>query len=184
MEHEIIDWYDEKGERKGVIDKAIAHKEGLWHKSVHVWIINDKNQILMQKRCAKKRFFPNYWDCSFAGHVGQGEDSLVSAIREGQEELGLNLRPKDFKFLFTIKEEFVWKDITSREFVDVYVVEKNIKLDNLKYQQEEVECAKYFEMSEIFKNDRCSNIFPHSYEYKRLNHYFKNQNISKCGKTL
>lgn len=174
MEHELIDWYDENGNYKGVIDKAIAHKKGLWHKSVHVWIVNDKNQILMQKRCAKKKFFPNYWDCSFAGHIGAGEKSLISAIREGEEELGLKLKPKDFKFLFTIKEDFAWKDIVSREFVDVFVLKKNVNLEDLRYQQEEVECAQYFEMAEIFKHDRSSNIFPHVDEYERLNQIFKN----------
>ena len=174
MEHELIDWYDENGNCKGVIDKAIAHKKGLWHKSVHVWIVNDKNQILMQKRCAKKKFFPNYWDCSFAGHIAAGEKSLISAIREGEEELGLKLKPKDFKFLFTIKEDFAWKDIVSREFVDVFVLKKNVNLEDLRYQQEEVECAQYFEMAEIIKNDRNSNIYPHVNEYKRLNKIFKN----------
>lgn len=174
MEHELIDWYDENGNYRGIIDKAIAHKKGLWHKSVHVWIINDKNQILMQNRCAKKKFFPNYWDCSFAGHIGAGESSLASAIREGKEELGLKLNPKDFQFLFTIKEEYAWKDIISKEFVDVFVLRQNVNIEDLKYQQEEVECAQYFDMDEIFKFDRNSEIFPHVEEYENLNQFFKN----------
>lgn len=176
MEHELIDWFNKDGEYKGVIDKAIAHKKGLWHKSVHVWIVNDKNQILMQKRCAQKRFFPNYWDCSFAGHIGAGESSLESAVREGEEELGLKLSTSDFNFLFTIKEEFVWKDITSREFVDVFLVKKNVKVEDLKYQKEEVESAKYFEMNEIFNSEGNSKIFPHAQEYDKLSKLFKNSN--------
>ena len=46
MEHELIDYYDENGRLLGVIDKAIAHREGLWHKSVHLWIFNSKNQAI------------------------------------------------------------------------------------------------------------------------------------------
>ena len=62
MEHELIDYYDENGRLLGVIDKAIAHREGLWHKSVHLWIFNSKNQVLLQKRCAQKKFFPCFYD--------------------------------------------------------------------------------------------------------------------------
>lgn len=75
---ELIDLLDENGNMIGTIDKAIAHRDGLWHKSVHIWMVNDKNEILLQHRCAEKNFFPNFWDCSFAGHVGAGEESIES----------------------------------------------------------------------------------------------------------
>ena len=52
MEHEMIDLLDESGQKIGVIDKAVAHKEGQWHRSVHVWIVNDNNQILLQHSLA------------------------------------------------------------------------------------------------------------------------------------
>ena len=44
MEHEMIDQYNIRGEKIGVVDKQIAHRDGLWHKSVHVWIINKKGE--------------------------------------------------------------------------------------------------------------------------------------------
>ena len=167
MEFELIDYYDENGNHKGVVDKSIAHKEGLWHKSVHVWIVNDKKQILLQKRCADKKFFPNHWDCSFAGHIGAGETSLISALREGEEELGLTIDEKELEYLFTIKEKFIWNDINSNEFVDVYILRKNIKIEDLKYQKEEVEVASYFDMDELFDN-KITNLINHEEEYKLL----------------
>lgn len=184
MEHELIDFYDENGKHLGIIDKSVAHGTGLWHKSVHVWIMNDKNQILLQKRCAQKKFFPSFWDCSFAGHIGAGESSLVSAIREGQEELGLTINPQELKYLFTIKEEFVWNDITSREFVDVFVMQKNINLNNLNYQTEEVETAKFFDMKKVFSKSKPSNILPHDEEFKILESILCPQKEeSICSKT-
>lgn len=168
MEHELIDWYDEKGKHKGVIDKAIAHKKGLWHKSVHVWIINSNDEVLLQKRCAQKSFYPNFWDCSFAGHVGAGEASIISAIREGEEELGIKVQTQDLEFLFTNKEELIWEDTISKEFVDVYIMRKNIEIENLKYQIEEVESAKYFKLDELLTDKRKSDILPHDEEYKLL----------------
>ncbi len=106
MEHEMIDQLNEEtGEVIGIVDKDIAHRDGLWHKSVHVWIVNDKNQILLQQRCAEKKFYPNVWDSSFAGHVGAGEDSITSAIREGEEELGIQVDINKMNYLFTYKEK-------------------------------------------------------------------------------
>ena len=172
MEFELIDYYDKNGNHKGVIDKSIAHRDGLWHKSVHVWIVNDKNQLLLQKRCADKKLFPNHWDCSFAGHIGAGETSLISAIREGEEELGLKIEEKELEFLFTVKEEFVWKDINSKEFVDVYLLRKCVKLEELKYQKEEVETAAYFDKNDLF-NGKIKHLISHDEEYKLLNEVLK-----------
>ena len=172
MEHELIDYFDENGKHLGIIDKNIAHKKGLWHKSVHVWLINDKNQILMQKRCPQKNFFPNFWDCSFAGHIGTGENSLTGAIREGYEELGIKINNNDLIYLFTYKEKLKWGKITSNEFVDVYISFQNIDIKELKLQVEEVSDVKYFDIHEIFSDNR--KIVPHDYEYKKLEIFFKN----------
>lgn len=168
MEHEIIDLLDEQGNKIGTIDKAIAHKKGLWHRSVHVWIINDKGQILLQKRCSDKNFFPNFWDCSFAGHIDAGEDSATAALREGKEELGIDLTKDQLQFLFTIKEELVWQDIKSNEFVDVYLLKSNITEKSLSFQAEEVETAKFFDIKEFYKNISNADIFPHYQEYELL----------------
>ena len=43
MKKEMIDEYNRLGEKIGIVDKEIAHRDGLWHKAIHVLIINDKN---------------------------------------------------------------------------------------------------------------------------------------------
>ena len=86
---EIIDLLDEKGKVIGEVSKEKAHKSGLFHRVVHVWILNDKNQILVQRRSKAKDFYPNVWDVSFAGHIHAGESSLDAALREGKEELAM-----------------------------------------------------------------------------------------------
>lgn len=170
MEHEIIDEFDEKGNYKGVVDKKIAHRDGLWHRSVHVWVVNDNEEILLQQRCAKKKFFPNVWDVSFAGHVGAGEDTMTSAIREGKEELGIDVDTSKMQFLFTNKEMLEYGDIKSNEFVDVYLLRDDIKLEDLVYQEIEVSGAKYMKVERFFDaiNDEKEQIFPHPEEYKQL----------------
>jgi len=170
MEHEMIDWLNEKGEVVGTIDKAVAHKDGSWHRSVHVWVINNKGEILLQKRCADKKFFPNVWDVSFAGHVGAGESSLISAIREGKEELGINVDTTKMKFLFTNKEKLVYKNITSNEFVDVYLLTQQIDIKDLSYQIEEVAGAKYIPLKQFVKLSRnhAPELLDHYEECEKL----------------
>jgi len=53
---EYFEILNEFGEFTGkVASREVAHKEGLWHKAVVVFIINAKNEILLQKRSANKK---------------------------------------------------------------------------------------------------------------------------------
>lgn len=53
---------------------------------MHVWIINDKNELLLQKRSATKKTHPNCWDISGAGHIKAGKTISDGAIRELKED--------------------------------------------------------------------------------------------------
>lgn len=76
---EYIDIFDENnnpiGEKKEKRKKKKqqAHEDGNFHRTAHVWIINDKNELLLQKRSASKKSHPNCWDISGAGHIRAGE---------------------------------------------------------------------------------------------------------------
>lgn len=170
---EIVDLYNEQGEIIGKVDKNEAHKKGLLHKTIHAWILNKNNELLIQKRCSKKDYFPNVWDVSIGGHIDRGESSIDCVIREAREELGLNLRDSDIKYLFTVKEELTYKDINCREFADVFLIKKDIDITNLVYQEEEVEKTKFIKVEEFLKNCYNDNTFPHIEEYKKLVNYLK-----------
>ena len=75
---------------------------------------------------------------------------------------------KSFSLAFTIKEKFKWKDIQSNEFVDVYILNKDINLSKLKFQKEEVETVQFVDKSIIFSPNPNADIFPHYEEYKLL----------------
>ena len=135
---ELIDIFDEKGNHIGTELKSVAHKLGHWHKSIHAYLINDKGEIVLQQRSPDKNLYPNYWDVSFAGHVGAGENTLSSAQRECKEELSINLNANDLEYLFTVPERLQWGDVDSREFVDVFLCRKNFDKESIKLQEEEV----------------------------------------------
>lgn len=179
MEHEMIDYLNETGEVIGIIDKADAHRDGLWHKSVHVWVINDNNEILLQQRCASKSFYPNVWDVSFAGHVSTGEDSITSAMREGEEELGVTIDINKMKYLFTNKEKLVYDKIQSNEFVDIYLLRQNINLNDVVVQESEVSGVKYLSIEDFFEMVEAKNeeLFPHINEYEQLKEALEKEGI-------
>ena len=48
---EYIDVYDENGKKTNIVrSKNLVYKTGSWHRSVHIWIMNSKGQLLIQKR--------------------------------------------------------------------------------------------------------------------------------------
>lgn len=168
---EIIDVLDENGNKTGKsINKSVAHKEGIWHSSIHILIVSeDKRKTLLQKRCSEKKLYPNTWDIAVGGHVSAGEDTLISAKRELEEELGLNPNEYNFEFLGVVKEQLVNGGVISNEFVNIYVIYYDIDINNIIVQEEEVSEVKWvnlLELNEIVEN---KVIVPHIEDFKILN---------------
>ncbi len=80
----------------GTVARSEAHRDGIWHRAVHVIVWDLQGRILLQKRAAAKASFPGFWDTSVGGHVGAGESYLESALRECAEELGIEVAERDF----------------------------------------------------------------------------------------
>lgn len=172
---EIIDLLDEFGnETNTSISKKEAHQKGLWHKAIHILIINkDKTKTLIQQRCNEKNFYPNMWDISVGGHVSSKEDTLTSAKRELQEELGLDPNNYKLKEIITIKEELENNNIISKEYVTIYLLESDIEITEITLQKEEVSNIKWInkkELNELINNNK---MVPHIKEYEILNEILK-----------
>ena len=93
--------------------REAAHREGLWHRAIHVLLFNQQGEVFLQKRSMLKDTAPGCWDSSCSGHVDAGESYRTSAIRELGEELGLNPAPPIWPVFKTraCQEtgwEFVW----------------------------------------------------------------------------
>ncbi len=139
MSKEYFDVLDENGNKTGKIKlRSEVHRDGDWHKGVHIWIINDKGEILLQRRCATKDSNPNMLDISSAGHLTAGDESLSGAIRELKEELNLDVKPEELQFIKTLKRNSKYTStFINNEFDDLYILRTTKSIDDMKYQEEE-----------------------------------------------
>ena len=134
--------------------RSQVHRDGDWHATVHIWLLNSRNQLLLQKRSATKDTFPGRWDVSAAGHISSGHSAYESAIRELEEELSLDKEKDNFEleFLFQVcssnsgtagKDEFL-----DNEIQNVFVVRKDFKVEEMELEEGEIDEIKYFDYRE------------------------------------
>lgn len=149
---ESFDILDTKGRYTGeVASRDACHKAGYWHKAVAIFIINSKNQVLLQKRSATKKLWPGMWDVSAGGHVLAGEFGFQAVIRECREELGLDLDKNDITFIGATTSTNLKGDVINNHFNEYYIARKDFDLATLKLQTEEVSEAKWIDRDEIVR---------------------------------
>jgi len=86
---EVFDVVNEADEVVGQATRAEVHEKGLLHRAVHVFAINARGELLLQLRSRLKDAHPSVWDSSVAGHLDQGESYRDAAVREMEEEMGI-----------------------------------------------------------------------------------------------
>ena len=156
---EYFEVLDELGNKTGEIkERELVHKDGNWHRAVHIWIINDLCEILLQKRSAKKENHPNMWHVSCAGHIVSKDDNIETVIKEIKEELGIDVNKEEIEFLFTIKEHNIAKmDYIENEFKDIFIIRKNVDIKDIVIDLEEVSEVKYVSIEEFKKMSENQN---------------------------
>lgn len=173
MQEELLDILDSKGNKTGEVQpKRVVHEKGLWHLAVHIWFVDSKQRVLLQKRSMKKDSHPGEWDISCAGHVSAGESSRSSALREIQEELGVNLSDESLKLIGSITQQSIQNNGTylNNEFNDLYLVELDISENEIKMQESEVDEVKWVPLPELIQwvKSMRPGLVPHPKEYELL----------------
>ncbi len=173
---EYFDLYDKNGKQLNKIKlRSEVHRDGDWHYAVDIWILNNRRELLLQKRSKQKESFPNLWEVSCSGHISSGEDSKTSALREIKEELGLDIEEKALKFIFKAKDSSITNKGTfiNNEFKDVYLIKKDIELHELKLDLLEVSEVKFISIEDLKQHieDKDKTFVPHEEVYKKLFEY-------------
>jgi len=179
---ELIDILDERGNPTGkAIAKTEVHRSGLWHRTVHIWIIDGKGRILLQHRSKRMENYPDMWDISVTGHVRSGESTEQAAFREIKEEIGLDLAGVELRLIEIIKGQDVLNNNTyfDNEFNSVYLVKSDLNIDQLVLQEEELAGLRWVPVSELKEWIVASRpgLVPHAEEYKILFEKLDNDNL-------
>ena len=144
---ELFDIIDENGNPTGkIVERSIAHAEGIPHRTAHIWIIrrrNEKTEILLQKRSRNKDSFPGKFDTSSAGHIQAGDEPMESADLQFAG-----------KFPISFAREFHGKIFRDEEIAFVYIYDHPVEIDHLTLQKEEVEEVQWFDLEETYQ--QCS----------------------------
>ncbi|WP_136465562.1 NUDIX hydrolase [Flagellimonas onchidii] len=167
---ELIDILDEDGNATGrTCLKSEAHLKGLFHPTIHVWFYTSDGQILFQKRAHDKDTFPSLWDVSVAGHIGAGEDIIQAAIREIEEEIGLEINQSDLERIGTFKSMHKHSEtLIDNEFHHNFLCKLEVPLVKLKRQESEVDDLQLFAIDvfkEKVKQDKLEGFVPHAIFY-------------------
>jgi len=161
---ELFDIFDRQGNHLGIKPKSFCHSNnpGVFHKPVWIWIINNNNEILLQKRAKTKKWLPDKWDSSATGHVTAGETMLQGCQREVFEELGIKTNEEDFEFWGEYIADTVW------ELGQVYKLTSNLDTHQMKMQIEEVSELKWFTFDEFEKLFYSDDFVPYDKNYKDM----------------
>ena len=144
---EYLDVVDDNNNITGKTEKkSYIHKNGIWHREVACWIMNNEGEILVQKRAKTKEHAPSKWDIT-AGHVQANEIVENAMIRELQEEIGIKLKKCDLELFSIVKR----KGISTRNntFQYQYFIYTNKKISEFIIDTNEVEEVKYITLGEL-----------------------------------
>ena len=113
-------------------------------KEIDVFILNDYGQILLQKRSRNKKNYPNMWALC-TGHVEKNEDVQDAAIRELNEELGIDVSIKELHSFANGKFDIINKNSSTYFFC----IKCNLKEEKFIIQKEELSQVKWFDIIDV-----------------------------------
>ena len=141
---ELVDLYDENRVPLGKTAERYGKKgPGEYRTVVHVCVFDTQGRLLIQQRAPEKYIWPGRWDVSVGGGVDAGETSRQGAEREFREELGYPLQLGTMRPSVTVNFR--------GGFDDFFLVTKNLDLDTLVLQKEEVSAVRWATLEEVME---------------------------------
>ena len=103
----------------GTMEKMEAHRKGLLHRAISVFIVNAEGEWLLHRRAIDKYHSSGLWTNASCSHPYPGETNLEAANRRLKEEMGLCC-PLNEVFSFTYKEKLD-NELTEHEYDHVFL---------------------------------------------------------------
>ncbi|NUY80926.1 isopentenyl-diphosphate Delta-isomerase [Flavobacterium sp. MAH-1] len=101
MNEEKVILVNEKDEQIGLMPKLEAHEKAMLHRAFSVFILNDKNELMLQQRASQKYHSPLLWTNTCCSHQREGESNLEAGTRRLHEEMGFTTELRElFHFIY------------------------------------------------------------------------------------
>lgn len=155
MIEEKVILVNENDEPIGLMPKLEAHKKALLHRAFSVFILNDKNEIMLQQRARQKYHSPLLWTNTCCSHQREGENNIEAGTRRLFDEMGITTDLKEL-FHFIYKAPFD-NGLTEHELDHVMIGYYN---DAPVINTDEAESWKWMSIEDIKKD---MQLFPEIY---------------------
>ena len=101
MIEENVILVNEKDEPIGLMPKMEAHEKAVLHRAFSVFVLNNKNEIMLQQRAHHKYHSPLLWTNTCCSHQREGETNIQAGSRRLFEEMGFQTDLKElFHFIY------------------------------------------------------------------------------------
>jgi len=101
MLEENVILVNEKDEQIGLMPKLEAHQKAVLHRAFSVFVLNSKNEIMLQQRAHQKYHSPLLWTNTCCSHQREGESNIQAGSRRLFEEMGFKTELKElFHFIY------------------------------------------------------------------------------------
>ena len=144
MSEEQVILVNENDEPIGLMPKLEAHQKAVLHRAFSVFVLNDKNEIMLQQRASEKYHSPLLWTNTCCSHQRSGETNIQAGTRRLSEEMGFET-PLQELFHFIYKAPFD-NGLTEHELDHVMIGKYN---QAPKVNSEEVESWKWMSIDDI-----------------------------------
>jgi isopentenyldiphosphate isomerase len=133
--------------------RAEVHRDGDWHRSVHVWVAGESDAgrfLLLQRRGFQKDTWPGRLDATVGGHYRHGE-GLAEVLREVEEEIAVAVDEGDLKRLgvrvCASEEE---PGVLDREIEDLFLLRDDRPLGEYSLNKDELDALVAVRIEDMF----------------------------------
>ncbi|WP_252212395.1 MULTISPECIES: NUDIX domain-containing protein [unclassified Clostridium] len=158
---ELLDIYNKNGKKIGVVKRrGETLQKDEFNFAIELWVVNSKNEILIQKRASCRKVLPNIWGMT-TGYIKSGEDTKSGCIREAKEEIDLKMSNEDLILISNLTHgNTIW---------DVFAVKQDYDISRAVLQKEEVSEIKWVSINKFKEMINTGKAFKYPEIYDILN---------------
>lgn len=117
--NEFVVLVDESDQEIGRMEKLEAHRRGLLHRALSVFVFNHSGELLLHRRAIEKYHSGGLWTNTCCSHPRPEEEVADAAVRRLREEMGMECTlTRSFDFIYRAELDH---DLIEHELDHVFI---------------------------------------------------------------